>query len=219
MLFSLIFGGVGVVMLIVVISLASSWNSFKDTACEASAVISDINVHKGTYKKHGKTRHRTDYTVYIDYTVDGQEYHDTLGYYVSGMAVGDEVTVLYDPEDPSRLMSDPTPSCVISGIFALIFGGIGAALLLHELNKSKFVNRLIEKDAYVVCYDWEEVNSGTRVNNVRYKQIVCHYEDLGRTFQFHSAPYHPNKCPVYPGQPITVYVDLDEPKKYYVYMG
>lgn len=217
-MFGVIFAALGILMLVMILCISASWNSFKETAREVTAVITDIDVRRTATRKNGKTRHRTEHTVYIEYTVDGNEYRNTLGYYNGGMAEGDNVTILYDPENPDRHMSDPTVSCIVMGVFLLIFGGIGLGFLMCEFNRSRFVNRLIEKNLYVVCYDWEEVTSGTKVNNVRYKQIICYYEDLGRSFQFRSAPYHPNKCPFIHGQPITVYVDLEKPKKYYVYM-
>ena len=46
---------------------------------------------------------------YVDYTVDGKEYtHVEFGSYSSSMKLGDKVTVLYDPADPTHIQAEGT---------------------------------------------------------------------------------------------------------------
>lgn len=215
-IFAAVFGGVGIIFILLMISSLCSWISFKEKAVETTAVITDIRTEHSTYRQNGKTKHRTAHEVSIEYKVDGVTYNNDLDYYTSGMSEGDEITILYDPENPEKHRSYSWVVCITFGVFIVVFGGIGFALGIYEFKKTKYINSLIDRNEYVVCYEWEEVNSGTTVNNVRYKMIVCRYEGAGGTLTFHSHPYHPAKRPFYPGQPVTVYVDVNDPNKYYV---
>lgn len=216
-LFGGIFAAVGFACLAVIIFLNISWANFKETAVEADAVITDIKVTHSTTRSHGKTRHQTSHTVYIEYEVDGRLIETTLSYYNPGMETGDHVTVLYDPENPNHTMSNPLIASLIISIFVFVHGGIGVGCIISELKQIVYINGLIDRNEYVTCYEWKETYSGTRVNNVRYMQIECTYEGIGGTLTFRSHPYAPDRCPYAQGEAITVYVDVNNPKKYYVY--
>lgn len=76
----------------------------------------------------------TEYTVLIDYTVDGKEYKNAEYFsYDSSMKVGGEVKVYYNPENPEEIQAEGFQSvpyvflgvsavCFIVGIFVFIRG-------------------------------------------------------------------------------------------------
>lgn len=215
LLFGIIFGVVGVVMLCIIIGQLIKWNDFKKTALPAEAVITNIETVVTRDSDGDRT---TKHYVDIEYYADGKTYSGPLGYYSSGMREGDTITVYYDPDNPGYTMSKPYLMCGIMSIFLLVFGGIGAGFLIYEIRMYNFASSLIREDKYVYSEDWHEEIANVRVNNVRYRMAVCTYHDsYGREYTFNSQPYHPNKCPFYPGKQIKIYVDIEKDgTKYYV---
>lgn len=44
---------------------------------------------------------RTDYTVYVHYTVGGKDYDEVLGYFENGYEEGKTIQIRYNPENPT----------------------------------------------------------------------------------------------------------------------
>ena len=204
---------VSVMLLWASYALLRAWNEFKETAVEVTATITDISVHRS-----GSGRHRhTSHTVYIEYTVDDETYDGKLGYYVSGMHPGSKVKVYYDPENPGHFETKPYVGCILMTLFGIVAILVGVFITYREINIYIFANRLIAENMYVICERWRDVLSNTSVNKVRYHQLECEYTDYnGNEYIFKSDIYHPNKIPFSPGEKVKVYVDLLQPKKYYV---
>lgn len=209
-----IFAFFGVVTLAAGVFMTLDWIDFKKTAVEISATIVDIDSYR--VRRNGKTKTRHD--VFVEYEYDGITYDGKSDTYNSGMYVGDTITMYIDPENPENHKTNQVVPIIMMGFFSVIFGGIGFGFIVHQITKSIYINGLIARELYIYCEQWHEENSGTRVNNVRYKCAVAEYFDsYGRRLEFRSQPYHPNKCPFYPGQRLRVYVDLEnKPTNYYV---
>ena len=186
---------------------AKSWNSFKQTAQPTEAVITDITTQRTTTGA-GKNRHKkTRHTVHVKYTVDGQNYSTTLNYYTSGMHKGGKVTLYYDPEDPSKTMSNPIVINIILGVLAAVFFLVFLLALITEFKECILINRLIESNTYYLCDDWIEETAPVTVNNVRYHQIKCNIvDDRGNKHTFISPAFHPAKSPYSQGDMIKIYV-------------
>ncbi len=209
-----IFAGFGLIMLIVVIVTMTAWFDFQKTAVPTEATITEITATR--YRSNGKTK--TRHHVDIEYTYDGEYYDNTLDHYSSNMYEGMTIEIFCDPDNPNHIMSEPYLLCILLSVFVLIFGGIGSAVIISEVKRYIYANKLIAEDKYIYCDEWYEENANVKVNNTRYKNVVCTYHDsYGREYIFTSHPYHPNKCPYYPGQSIKVYVDIEgDASKYYV---
>lgn len=67
-------------------------DDFFKTAIKTTAIITDI--------KSDYTGSDTSYYVYIDYTVDGTLYHSKYEEYYTGMSIGQEVEIYYNPDNP-----------------------------------------------------------------------------------------------------------------------
>lgn len=217
MIIGAVFTLVAAVMLIVSVAVNVSWNSFKETAVSVTAEITDIKTR--TERRNGKRK--TYHDVYIEYDYNGKHYSEELSYYSPSMTEGDSISVLIDPNKPSKNMSDPALVTGIFGIFVFVFGGIGVAFLIVELRKGAYINGLIRDGKYVYAEYTGEEPSGTRVNNVRYNQSVFRYDSgFGITAEFHSHPHHPAQCPYHTGDKVKVYVDMQkDASKHYVSSG
>lgn len=214
MIFGLIFSVLTVLIIYVGAANYVKWNKFKETAVPVNAEITDI--HKRS--KASSKNKNTVYTVYISYEYDGQEYSDELGYYVTGMTVGDTVTIKIDPDDPQDHMSDPLMANIICAVSALLTGIVGAAFFIYELRRGAYINSLIKAEKYVLAEYTGEKPSGLTVNNVKYERSVFVYTDSsGNKTTFRGRPHHPNKLPCYPCGTAKVYVDMEnDSRKHYV---
>lgn len=214
MLAGSIFALIGTLVLALCVTLTIRHIKYIQTAEQTQAVINEIETY---YTRSASGKRTSHHRVYVTYTVDGMTYQNVLSHYDITMKEGGEVTVYYEPGNPSQLASTSTAECIILAIFGLIFGGIGYALLISQIRLAAYINRLIAEDKYIFADDFIERNSGTRVNNVRYHELVaiCH-DNNGTEYEFRSHPFHPSRPPFTQGKPIRVYVDLDNPRKYYV---
>lgn len=61
---------------------------------------------------------QTNYDVYVAYTLDGKDYESELGYYKAGMQVGDELEILFNPENPEEIQE----TTVVGGILQIAMG-------------------------------------------------------------------------------------------------
>lgn len=215
LLFGISFSAFAVIVIIAGIFLQISWLNFKKNCEVADAVIVDIR------SSYNSNRESTDHTVIVEYIVDGEIYRGSLGYYTSRMRIGDQVSVNYDPSDPSHTMANPGFAIGIMVVLILAFGGVGGGFLIYEFSRKKLITALIEEDKYIVCDHTvvrEEVSANVTVNKVRYRQMKFFYHAPdGTEHVFSSRPYHPNKNPFIDGNNVIVYVDIEkDPKKYYV---
>ena len=218
LLFGIWFSAFGALVLIIDACMFISWLDFKKDCGAAEAVIVDL------YSHYDSSSESTNYRVTVEYIVDGVLYRERLDHYSSSMRVGQYVDVYYDPEDPSRMKSDPTLTCALMLIFIFTFGGVGGGFLIYEFRMKRIVTALIEEDKYIVCDHTvmrEDVSANVKVNRVRYRQTNFIYNAPdGKEYIFSSRPYHPDKNPFIDGQNVIVYVDIEkDPKKYYVSEG
>ncbi len=90
----------------------------------ATAVVSNIVRIDDTERSYHND-------VYVKYTADGRQYESVLGGVQSNWSVGDEVAVLYDPADPSVVVSAGQSSTMMfmTGGIAIVLGLAGAMIL------------------------------------------------------------------------------------------
>lgn len=206
----------GAVFVVIAAANIAGWEDFKKDAVSVTATITDITAR--TSRSHGSNKKRTYHDVYVEYEYEGKTYSEELSYYTSGMSEGDKLEIFIDPDDPSKNRSDPYLVSCMMGLFALIFGGIGAGFLGHEISRGRYINRLIAEDKFVYADYSHEEPANVTVNKVRYNCSVFVYDDgYGRKLSFKSEAYHPRSSPYIPGDSKKVYVDMENnPRKYYV---
>ena len=100
---------------------------------ETEAVIERIDEeYVGTAADEGP---EYEYTVYVKYTVEGNEYHEILDSYQAGYKEGKTIKVFYDQADPSKVHAESKTM----GIIFMCAGGaaavIGAAVFVVKLGK------------------------------------------------------------------------------------
>lgn len=87
---------------------------------ETKAVISEI------YTEYGVTTDDDETKVIVDYEVGGQSYHRELGEYHPGYKEGQEIEILYRPDNPYDIMAKSLLS-----VYIMI--GFGVVLLISAV--------------------------------------------------------------------------------------
>lgn len=111
----------------------------KEYTGTAQATITDIAVSYSNTTTNG--RRNETHNVLIEYQIDGQQYERQLGYYTSGMAVGQKVDIEYDTRDPRIISTSSgrmfgTLLCLGLGAVFTVFG-----VVLQFKPVPVFVNR------------------------------------------------------------------------------
>lgn len=125
-LFSIIFAVVFVVAGVFVIVMGvNRLNSKKDYDASTTGVIVGIEREWSGTDEDGFDQY--DYTVYVNYEVDGQKYENVkYPSYDSSMKKGDEVEVLYQSSDPTNIaegnLTGNATIMIVIGAVCTLFG-------------------------------------------------------------------------------------------------
>jgi len=211
----LVFSIVGIAFLVAGMVSFSFINNFKENAIEHTAIITDIHRNRGADSD--------ETTVYVEYFVEGKKYEQQLDFYSSGMSVGDEVKIYYNPDNPNKIQSDSTI------IFSIMFLGMGglffsiAFILVLGKVKEKANKRRMLETGRVIYADISEVvlNLRYHVNDKHPYVIHCKWYDnvTGVEYLFKSGNIWGDPNQIIEQKQLTklpVYVDLNNPKKYYM---
>jgi hypothetical protein len=111
----------------------------KEFVATTQATITDISTSYSNTTSNGR-RNQT-HSVLVEYEIDGTMYERTLGYYNSGMAVGQQVDIEYDTRDPN-VISSPGGR-LLGTIICLALGAVFAVLgvILQFKPVPVFINR------------------------------------------------------------------------------
>lgn len=137
--------------------------------------------------------------------------------------VGEGVPVLYDSDRPSRAVVEEGRRWLGPGVFALFalaFGGIGAAFAVVELRRSRRDAWLRRSGTVVEARLVDVVRDRGQSRNGRSPyRLVAQWEDpaTGRVWSFESPAVWYDPSPyVEPGQGVPVWVDPADPKRHLV---
>ena len=211
-----IFTFVGIVMLVAGIFWCVSTLNFMKTAVKISGRITDIEVYRST---GGEIRH----SVYVTYEYNGKQYENVpIPSYSSRMAVGKEISLYCNPDDPWQVQAD-SGLYVGTGIFlglGLLFTSIGGGCLIFMTLKSRRKRRIREQGRSIYA-TVEEIayNTSFSMNGVHPYIIYCTYRDEYRDVihRFKSENLWSNPSYVFPvGSTIEVKVDEKDYDQYYV---
>lgn len=125
-LFSIIFAVIFVVAGVFVIVMGvNRLNSKKDYDASTTGVIVGIEREWSGTDEDGFDQY--DYTVYVNYEVDGQKYENVkYPSYDSSMQKGDEVEVLYQSSDPTNIaegnLTGNATIMIVIGAVCTLFG-------------------------------------------------------------------------------------------------
>lgn len=214
LLMGMIFFIVGVMFNAAGALLLINHDKFMDNAESTEAEI--VRIELDRYKKNGKTR--TTHDVWVQYEVSGQAYEEELGYYKTGMNVGDIVVVYYDPEHPSDIRSDSRILEVVFLTIGVFFGGIGVIFFIINASLRSRRKKLMETgDRLTGTITDITRNYAVRINGRNPFKAECEVIDpySGEKYLYSSENVTDNISELL-GREVTVYVDRDNKRNYYV---
>lgn len=206
---------VGISFLIAVIVMFTMFRDFSQTAVNVPAQISAIESYRDS---KGRLEHRA----YVTYEYDGNRYEDVpLNSYSSNMYKGMPITVLCDPQNPSKIQ-EPGGAAILFAIFGgmgSLFVVIGIVPIVREVKKRKLSENLKEGGVRLTAYvDEISLNRSFQMNGRHPYLVFCSYSAPdGKIYRFKSANIWSNPNLVLNvGSPVDVYTDAKDYSKYYV---
>ncbi len=217
-LFGLIFGAIGLVLIVVAIIIAVNRVNFINSADKITGTVTDItySVRKSSSRNSGRTGGGTEVT----YTYEGKEYVRNLSSTSSSIQQGDEVVIYVDKDNPRNIELEAFVffPVIIIGAIGIPFFIIGLVFLIVAGRKGNKMKRLMSEGRKV----YAEVTGGAmnysyRVNGKHPFKLECRYTDPynGAVFLYSSENTFmiPDN---YIGQQVAVYVDKADYSKYHV---
>ncbi len=201
---------VGITLLITGIIIFSHKREFIKNSETTKAEIVDINY---THRKKGMRRKPV-----VEYTVDGVKYKQVLDEFDSGMGIGDIVTVHYDPNDPNNItggsMFVTALIPCIGGLFIVVGGAFVVSLILSNMKKIKLITN---GDAFTGVITDVKMNMSLKINGRHPYKVECEVDDPYTSERYiYSSENITEDISEFIGSQITVYVDKNNKKKYYV---
>lgn len=208
---AIIFSVVGLLTLIVCLIVAFNSNHFIKNAYKVQGIIvakqNNNNGNRGTV---------------VSYSLHNQNHVAIMKEYSSFWHVGEKITLYVDKTNPDRVKSKS-----LSYLVAFIFGGVSLSFLfvalifaVHNRRFSLSAIRLKTSGKRVIA----EVISGEPVNyisvNRKHPYVVdCSYQDevTGLTYLYRSNHIWEEPSTLI-GKQVSVYIDRNNPKRYYVDM-
>lgn len=213
-IFFVIFGLVGIVLLIGGFVYLSSSLRFRSIAVEITGTIADIQASRNS---DGDVTH----TTYVNYSYDGQNFeHVHLGYYSSSMYVGKEIPLLVDPDQPGHVKSAAGDNLIFiillgMGLAFTLVGVIPTTCILVSSAKGKKLMQSGKRLQAVV--ESVDFNNSVTYNGRHPYVIFCTYQDPYRDVTYRFKSKNIMRDPGYaPGDSIDVYVDPEDYSKYVV---
>ena len=213
LLIFLMFATIGVILFGIGIALFVSDKNFKSTAKETEAKITDIYTSRDS---DGDTSH----TVYVSYSIKGQEYSGRLNYYTSGMREGQNVTIYYDPANPGDFRGGGAAVALyILGIMGIVFFIVGFIGLRSQIKRKAMKKRMLTTGTKIYATMTDVVPGNVSVNGRPCMHIICEYknESTGTLYIFKSDGVWASIPHMTTGASrVPVYVDYNDYTKYYV---
>lgn len=213
-MFGSIFLIVGLITVLSGIGMFVSFLSFKSTAAETQAVITDIETIKT--RNNGKTK--ISYSVFIEYTFEGVQYDNMLGYYSSGMHKGQVVKIYVDPESPTNIRSNSLLAEILMIVMGLPFAIVGMCFVISSIRKTATKKRLLlEGEQMSGTITLVAMDRSLRINGKHpYKAEVEVIDPMTGEKYLYSSEGIMQDITWLTGESVTVYVDAADRSRYYV---
>lgn len=212
-LLGICFFAAGILMLVIAIICAVFSGHTKKTADKITGTIT------GIYSSRDDDTNGNS-SITVSYSYKGQQYETGLGEYSSSMWVGKDIDLYVDKDDPGKVRTGellflPTLILAIIAVPFLVIGGIFLMIAIKQRKKKEY---LMQHGKRVMA----EVTGGSRnlnytVNGRHPWKLECRYEDIfsDEIYLFSSGNVWMDP-ELYIGQQVSVYVEGENYKKYYV---
>ncbi len=221
MIFTKVFGGIGLVLLTIAFVIGMFQRTYMSKALEAEGTVIGNDFTRSIKTGTGSG----SYHPIVEYSYNGKvvSFRSSMGSNPSMYDVGEKVQVCFDPDDMKNaqiknFFSQNLVSFILGSI-GLIFFVIGGVFGLVAWNRNKTINWLLANGTRIEAdFDAVKLNPLVKVNGRNPHQIHCHWKD-----KLTNTIYNFKSDNIYTGDPsrnmktkLLVYIDPANPKKYYI---
>ena len=185
----LFFTIVGIIALIIAISTQQEESTFMSKAESCTAQVTNIDSYT-TSKSHGTkgiSSTVTHYVAYVSFTANGVKYNNVkISDVSSSIETGDQLTIYYDPSNPTKARLKPNSALniprIIGSVIIIVFGMFILLLfVIAKKNNSKAQQQISPND---VIPDANSMNSTSTSYNG--------YDNNPQAFSNSQDIYNPN---------------------------
>lgn len=223
---SLLFSAIGGVFIIVAIFVTISSFQFLQTATKTQGTVIDLIKNVDTDSDGDSS---TTYSPVVSFTTStGQkiEAKTSISSNPPSHEIGDSVSIYYSPKDPKTIIVDSFMDKyflpIVFGVLGLILFSIGGFGLVKAKKKNDEA-KWLQTNGQKVDSIFVEVRSviDVTINGRNPWKIVSKWQNLanGQTYFFESIDLMFDPTNYMTGQTITVFIDPNDPKKYYMDTG
>ena len=216
-LMGIIYAIVGIIFLIIGITISVHNNNFLNSAQKTNAVISKIEKE---YYNDSDGERKTKHSVCVKYEINGKQYEELLDYYSSDMREGDTIIINYSPDDPSKIITNMGSKILGFVIIPLgsIFALLGLILIMKNIHSDQKRNKLIQSgECLTGIITNVERNKYVAINKIHPYKAECEVIDPYSNEKFlYSSDNIMGNISALIGREVTVYVDSNNKKNYYV---
>ena len=208
-IFSSVFALIGIALIAISFAVHISSQAFENEAIRVDGTIVDIFWNSLS----------DSYSTVVSYRIDGEEHTERIGYYSSGMSVGDSISLLVDPEQYNHVKAEESSTFLTVVLLAMgsVFLFIGLAFICSAMRQRRREKDIIYNGTLIYA-DITNLTEdlGNRKNGKCAIIISCSYEENGRLYLFHSHPAFIYSYEIDLKGRIPVYMMEDNPSCYYV---
>ena len=211
-----IFAIVGALIILGGFVVQQEITDYLKTAQTTTAEITDIDVYRDSDGDY-------NYNVFVEFDIANNKYSGRLNEYSSNMYIGKEVDIFYDPQNPNDFKGSGLKyfGVFVSG-FGTLFFLIGIIPICVGIKKSKNFQKLKETGTLVeATIDEIFLNRNYNINGRHPYRLRAHAQlpNSEKIYTFESENVWGSLQAIidtHHFEKVNVYVDLDNPKKYYV---
>lgn len=209
---------IGAASLALAIYLLMDTRAFLDSAAKAQGTVLDFEVARSS-----KSTSYYPIVAFRDTRGERITFTSSTGSYPPAYSRGEAVTVLYAPTNPGDAQLDGLFSLwggtLISGLFAVIFGGVGVGMLAWDRKKRRKTEDLKAHGVEVMArFQSVELNTGFSVNGRNPFRILCHWKNPntgeGHLFTSDNLWFDPTRYIT--SDTVPVLIDEKNPDRYWV---
>lgn len=182
--------------------------------------LHSFSVQKNAERVTGTITETYSKGISVSYTYEGEDFETNLSEYSSSMRTGDEIILYVNKENPTKVRTEMLLfliTYILCGVSIpfLIMGIVFLLVLKAKQNKKQ--NLLQNGRMVEAVVTGGQINYNVQVNNRHPWKLECKYEDpyTGATYLFSSNNIWKDPF-LYVGQSVKVYMDRENPRKYYV---
>jgi Protein of unknown function (DUF3592) len=197
-------------------ALWRSHAAFAARALRADGVVTDFT-HGRSSKRSG-----TIYTPIVTFTTSQGRELQVAGS-GSGYRRGDQVRVLYDPDNPEQAQIDSLMETwfwpLLLGFMGIMFGGVGGGMLVNQLRQSLSRTSLTRHGTRVqATFHGVDHDTSLTVNGRSPWRLNCQWRDpvTGKVYVFHSDEIWFDPTRYVQRDELDVMINSDDPNEYEV---